>query len=232
MKLHEQIYQTHRELIESLTLQLADHLRGAIEHHGNISFVVSGGNTPKPLYKQLSQQHLAWDHVTICPSDERWVATDHDDSNYKMLKNTLLQNAADKASLLSLKSDQAFSDAAMSLTPAVQALSKPLNIVLLGMGDDGHIASLFPDANELEHALSAPLSEPVSTIQSESKGARVTLTLPTLLNAEHIFLLFTGNEKWHVYKKAKESPSSLSLPIGHLLHKATCPLTVCWSPDV
>ena len=232
MKLHEQIFQTHHELMESMSLQLADHLRSAIEHHGHISFVVSGGNTPKPLYQQLSQQHLAWDHVTICPTDERWVSVDHDDSNYKMLSEHLTQNSAAEAKLINLKPDGPFGEAANSLAPTLAQLAKPLNVVLLGMGEDGHTASLFPDAVELDHALSATINDPVSTIQSESKGSRITLTLQTLLNAEHIFILFTGETKWQVYQQAKKTINEIQLPIGHILHKAQCPVTICWSPDV
>jgi len=230
MKLNEQTFANHAALIDSLTLQIADHLKSAIEHYGQASFIVSGGNTPKPLYEELCHQHLAWDHVTICPSDERWVEENHPDSNYRMINNTLIQHAAQSATLLSLKSEGAFSDAPDLLTPAINQMHKPFNVVLLGMGEDGHIASLFPDANELDHGLNAPHSEPVISMNSESKGPRISLSLSALLNSEHIYLLITGEAKRQVFEAAKAELEQPSLPISHLLAKATSPITVCWSP--
>lgn len=230
MKLQEQTFASHQAMIDSLTLQLSDHLKSAIEHYGQASFIVSGGNTPKPLYEELSHQPLAWDRVTICPSDERWVELGHPESNQTMIETTLLQNAAADAALQSLRPDSTFNDAPAIVNQSLQAMHKPFNLVLLGMGEDGHVASLFPDAKELEHGLNAPHVEPCITVNSATKGARITLTLPALLNCEHIFLLMTGEPKREVFEGAKHRLDAPHLPIEHLLKKATCPITLCWSP--
>jgi 6-phosphogluconolactonase len=218
-------------MIDSLTLQLADHLKSAIEHHGQASFIVSGGNTPKPLYEELSMQHLAWDKVTLCPSDERWVPSDHPDSNHKMISEALHRNEAARALLINLKTDTSFNDAPATLSSKLNQLHKPFNIVLLGMGADGHTASLFPDSNELDHGLTAPHDEPIITVNSASKGPRLSLTLPTLLNTEHLFVMITGEEKRQVIKDIQSSLQENTLPMAHLLKNATCPITLCWSPD-
>ncbi|GLQ30524.1 6-phosphogluconolactonase [Litoribrevibacter albus] len=231
MKLQEQTFASHQAMIDSLTLQITDHLKSAIEHYGQASFIVSGGSTPKPLYEELSHQPLAWDHVTLCPSDERWVELGHPDSNQTMIESTLLQHAASEASLISLRPQIPFSDAPAIVNQSLMAIHKPFNLVLLGMGEDGHIASLFPDANELEHGLAAPHSEPCISVHSASKGARLSLTLPSLLNSEQIYLLITGESKREVFQRAKQHLDNPTLPIEHLLSKATCPITLCWSPN-
>lgn len=231
MKLQEQTFANHPAMIDSVTLQLSDHLKSAIEHYGQASFIVSGGNTPKPLYEELSLQPLAWNRVTVCPSDERWVELGHPDSNQTMIEATLLQHAAAEASLVSLRPSCPFSDAPAVINQSLMTMHKPFNLVLLGMGDDGHIASLFPDSNELEHGLTAPHSEPVIAVNSDSKGARISLSLTALLNSEHIYLLITGGSKREVFEKAKTNLDNPNLPIEHLLKKATCPITLCWSPN-
>jgi 6-phosphogluconolactonase len=231
MKLQEQTFASHAAMIDSMTLQLSDHLKSAIEHYGRASFIVSGGNTPKPLYQELSHQPLAWDRVTVCPSDERWVPVDHPDSNQRMIQASLIQNAARDAELMSLRPDCTFSDAPAIINQQLQSLHKPVNLVLLGMGDDGHIASLFPDANELEHGLNAAHSEPCISVNSASKGARISLSLPCLLNSEHIFLLITGDDKRAVFEAAKQRLDAPELPIDYLLSRSNTPITLCWSPN-
>ena len=126
---------------------------------GQGSLVLSGGRTPMGFFHQLSQQVLDWSKVTVTLADERWVNADHKDSNEKLVKENLLINEAHCAKFLSLKNS---AETAVSGEAELEAeLSKygQFTVVILGMGDDGHTASLFPGADALFAGLALEFSE-------------------------------------------------------------------------
>jgi 6-phosphogluconolactonase len=228
--INKQSFTDYQSLNDSLCLQITDQLKTQIEHQGQASLIVSGGSTPKSLYEELSHQHLAWDRVSVCLSDERWVDVTDSDSNELMLKNTLLQNHAKQANFVSLKPDCSIEDAATQITPQLNVIPSPFTVVILGMGNDGHTASLFPDCPELQHALNHP-HDSVMSIHSASKGARITLTLQRLINCQHLYLLIRGEDKLATLEKALSSDDTAEMPVRAILHNPKTPVTVCWSPD-
>lgn len=210
--------------------RIVDALEPALNATAHASLVVSGGSTPAETYERLSKAALDWSRVHVVPSDERWVEPIDDDSNERMLVETLLVGKAEEATLVSLYR-QGMTPAAASeaVDRELRDIPLPFTAVVLGMGVDGHFASLFPDANNLAEGLDADGARyclPVDT--AASPHPRVTLTLAALLNSREIVLLFYGDAKRKVYEHAK-SPDS-DLPVSRLLNQSRAPVRVVWAP--
>jgi 6-phosphogluconolactonase len=186
-------------------------LQKALAASDRASFVASGGDTPKACYRILAETDLAWDRVDVVPSDERNVEPGHEMHNGTMIAKHL---AHGKASALSLHSLDEF-----------DALGKPTTVSLLGMGEDGHFASIFPDIQAFETAVdqqSAPST--LEVVTQASPVPRTTLTLKALCESRNIVLLAFGDAK----RKVLEHPEGL--PIHHLLAQEKVPVEVFWSP--
>ncbi|MGB5246258.1 MAG: 6-phosphogluconolactonase [Woeseia sp.] len=210
--------------------RLHDALASALSQQDKASIVLSGGSTPADTFKRLSQMPLAWDRVTVTLSDERWVPADHEDSNTRMLRNTLLTHQAQHAATLNLFRDGVDVAAALpQLEADFCALPLPFASVLLGMGEDGHFASLFPDFAGLRDALNLQSDAafvPVST--AASPHPRISMTLSALLKSHEVILLIFGAAKRRVYEDAKAGVNTL--PIATLLAQTHVPLRVIWAP--
>jgi 6-phosphogluconolactonase len=194
------------------------------------SLVVSGGSTPGPCFDLLSREPMDWSRVTVMPSDERWVPADHTDSNERLIRSRLLQNRAAGGNVLSLF--RAGVEAAQA-PPLVQAdlaqTAQPFSAALLGMGGDGHFASLFPDFEQLNKALDPAAPEHCIVVRTASSPhLRISLTLSALLNSAHIVLLIFGAAKREVFETAHQGGSAY--PVEALLRHARNPLTVIWAP--
>ena len=211
---------------EALADDVAARLSDALAQRGQASLVVPGGRTPLPFLAALSCRPLDWSRVTVCPSDERWVDTDHPDSNEGLLRANLLCNAAAGARLLSLKTAAATPEAALAECEArLAALPHPLDVVVLGMGPDGHFASLFPDAPELAVALAS--ERPVAAMRPASSPVpRMSLTLRRLLDSRHLCLLTGGDAKARVLESAAAHPGDTRLPVRLLLNQRDVPLAL------
>lgn len=219
------------ELNSRLAQRITQELQKGLETKGKASLVVSGGRTPLGLFKLLSQQTLDWDKVTITLADERWVDLHDESSNEKLVRENLLQGKAATANFVSLKSPaQTPFEGASDIEPRLNEMAKPFDVVILGMGDDGHTASLFPGATDLFPALDmksghlcmgmTPLTAPLD---------RITLTLPALLNSRQIFLHLVGEGKRAVYQQAQEGDDVNEMPVRSVLHQNKTPVDVFWS---
>jgi 6-phosphogluconolactonase len=211
---------------------LAELIRSALSKPSaeQASLVVSGGSTPGPCFDLLSNEPLDWSRVTVLPSDERWVAADHEDSNERLIKSRLLQGSAQGGKVLPFFRDGI---EAVQAPPQIEqdlaGLAQPFSASLLGMGEDGHFASLFPDFDGLEAALDPNGRAACVMVQTAgSPHLRISLTLSALLNAEHTLLLIFGEAKRAVFDKAYAGGSGY--PIEALLHQCRHPLTVVWAP--
>lgn len=193
------------------------------------SLVVSGGSTPGPCFDRLSTRQLDWSRVTVLPSDERWVPGDHPDSNERLIRNRLLKGPASSASILPFHREGIEATRApVVIEQDLQGLAQPFSASLLGMGEDGHFASLFPDFSGLSEALDPGREARCILVQTAgSPHLRISLTLSALMNSADVVLLIFGEKKRAVLEAALEGGSDY--PIESLLKHARKPLTVIWA---
>ena len=233
----ERLFESRAEMIAALQAECETALREAIEDRGEASFMVSGGSTPEPLYKALSNVDLDWESVYVALVDERWVDFEHDKSNEAFTVKHLIQNKAAVANLVGMKnSAETAADGLADCESAYQQLAQPFDVTILGMGSDGHTASLFPHAQGLDEALDVdaePLCAAIIAKQSEVTGAiteRMTLTLAGLLRSKSLVLLITGDEKLAVLRAAQAGTDVKEMPIRAVLQQQKVPVVVYWAP--
>ncbi|MBF6637051.1 6-phosphogluconolactonase [Rouxiella silvae] len=218
-------------LNQNLSGKIADALRQGIADRGQASLIISGGRTPLELFRQLARQELDWSRVVITLADERWVATDNGSSNEKLVRNSLLQGEVAKATFIALKNDAVTAaEGEVQAEKVLAALVLPADITLLGMGDDGHTASLFPGSANLVQALDlhstrrcvaiTPLTAPLE---------RMTLTLPVLLDSRRIYVLLAGEAKRDVYERAAKGTDQNEMPVRAVLNQQQTPVEVYWT---
>ncbi len=205
-------------------------LERRLDGQGEASVVVSGGSTPVDFLRGLATRPLDWEHVHVLPSDERWVGTDHDDSNESMIRRTLLNGPAADAKLHGLYSaDMTVDERCEDVGKSFKTLPFPFAFVLLGMGADGHFASLFPDAENLAAGLDPEnTSLCIAVRTAASPHARISLTLSALARSDEIVLMIFGEEKWRTLEKAKADGESL--PVSRLLRQKRAPVSIFWAP--
>ncbi|KFF47928.1 6-phosphogluconolactonase [Gammaproteobacteria bacterium MFB021] len=192
-----------------------------------VLLVLSGGTTPTPFLRSLAAQPLDWSRVDITLTDERWVDADHPDSNARLLRETLLTGPAAAAILHPLTSDHATpEEGAESVAARLDTLPWPASLVVLGMGGDGHTASLFPDSLELGLALCS--DEAAVAVRAPSAShPRLTLSAARLHAARRHALHIVGDAKRTVLARALAGDDVRELPIRAFL---SCPLAIYWAP--
>lgn len=207
---------TAMDQAEALAISIGNALDQAIRVNGWAVLAVSGGRSPVPMFERLRYRPVRWEAVTITLVDERVVPLDHPDSNGALVRAHLLREAAARAAFVPLIADAAeVADPASAVARLNKAFRQP-DVVVLGMGEDGHTASLFPDAPELQTALSDPKPGYLITHPSTAPHARVTLNLAALLAAERAFLAVTGQVKAEVLARAMQGPTP-ALPVSIVL---------------
>ena len=218
-------------LAEALAQSVADNLRIALQERGTASLALSGGNTPKAFMRALSAQSLDWSRVAVTLVDERWVPEDNARSNAALLRDNLLQGPAAAARFLPLYRDTATPEEALdTLEHDLARLPSPFDAVVLGMGNDGHTASFFPGGDRLAEALDPDSSQRVLSMRAPGAGEpRITLTLPPLLAARHLYLHIEGAQKRTVLTEAASGTGEGgAYPIRSVLRHARCPLSTYW----
>ena len=196
-------YPTREALFDAAAHALIDVLTAALAAKGSASLALAGGSTPAPVYRRLAQADLDWPKVTVILTDERKVAPDHPDSNARMLRQTLLTGPAAEAAFAPLTE------------PAVAGLT-PFDGVLLGMGEDGHFASLFPGNRALAAGLSGDaLVVDVPAGEPAPPQPRSSLTLKALTGAASPLLLVTGAAKRAVLEAADGLPVAALIDAVH-----------------
>lgn len=208
---------------------IADWLVAGLAEDDKASFIATGGTSPGEVYDLLSTLPLPWEHVSVTLSDERWVPPDSPDSNSRLLRERLLVGAAADAAFVPLWSDAPTAEDAAEAAEAAIADLLPADVVLLGMGEDGHIASLFPGSPVLEEGLdplggslviAAPRGEPAPPQD------RLSLTLYALRQSYLILVLIRGEAKRRVIEE------QAGLPIHALLDAVgETPVRILWSPS-
>lgn len=215
-----------REVMQlDLANKIAGELRSALEHEGRVSFCVSGGSSPGPVFDSLSAVSLDWERVDIFLNDERWVPETSDRSNTAMLKQRLLVGNAAKARLIPLYCDAPTPEEGLDkLMPAIEA-ALPINVLLLGMGGDMHTASLFPGADQLELGLSEHAPTLLAMRAPGAAEPRITLSAEALKTAISTHILVTGDDKRHALETA-QGLSAMEAPVSVFLPQAV----VHWAP--
>lgn len=213
-------YNNKTMLIEDLALNIAKDLSAAINANGKATLMVSGGNTPKTLFEYLCKIKISWKKVTIGLCDERWVDSANQDSNEKMVRKYLLQHQAQHAKFIGLYEDLPIDDAVDLCSQKVKDELFPFDVLILGLGEDGHTASLFPNNEKLQQAFSQDLKQLCISIKPTSAPhARMSLTKAAILSAKHIYLHFEGKTKTEVYKEALSGGSEYNMPIRAILNQ-------------
>lgn len=219
-------FATQQACNEALAQQLASCITQASQTHQGVSLLLPGGNTPAELLAQLNQLALPWADISISPTDERWVAGNSTHSNAQMLRTALPQ-----AKVL----EPCLADTAKESSAAwAQSLQKniPFAATLLGMGGDGHIASLFPGMPNLMSALQ--LNEQPSALvglaPNEPK-VRLSLNMSMLCATGWLGLLVFGERKRQMINRVlANDPTTQALPIYHLLWHAPMPVHIYCAP--
>ncbi|MDH4986083.1 6-phosphogluconolactonase [Aminobacter anthyllidis] len=227
---HWNEFATRDELAASLANAVADALRAAISRRGEAFLAVSGGSTPGRFFAALSRAELDWSKVTVTLVDERFVPEISPRSNASLAKANLLQNNAAAARFAPLFHEAATVEKGADLADAeTRALPWPLDAAILGMGGDGHTASFFPDAQDLDALLDLTSTRIVMPVHAETAGEpRLTLTLPALVSAGLLVVHIEGAEKRNVIEAALASDRAL--PIRTVLEKAPRAAEIYWAP--
>ena len=222
---------------QTLTSTVADVLAEACSQamaaRGRAAFALAGGSTPLPVYRRLSQRPLDWPRATLIPGDERWVAHDHPACNLRAMREAFDGANARFASLTPRKPGARPTLDAAEATLAGIAL--PFDACVLGLGADGHFASLFPGAPELANALNPACTPPVAIVHpdplpEDAPFARISLTFPPIAASRRLFLLIRGERKRDALKTAINSGDRLQFPVAALLSQPDLPLEIHWSP--
>ncbi|WP_374385206.1 6-phosphogluconolactonase [Dongia sp.] len=207
---------------------IVDDLQSAIELQDRASLIVPGGTTPVAVFEQLAEVPLPWNKVTIIPCDERWVPLDHPDSNEGLIRRHLCRDGAQGASILSLYRNGLEPATAVAQVSAVlAAVPRPFSSVFLGMGEDGHFASLFPGRPETQTALSPTGTAEIMTLSEPAKGhQRIGLTLAALLQCRRILLAVSGQEKRMALNRAIDNINTDTFPVSALLRQQRTPVEI------
>lgn len=224
----EHYFETRLEASTAAANRMAELVAKRLDNNGDASIIVSGGSSPQQCMAALANAPLEWPRVQVLLSDERWVPADHEDSNEKLVRETLLVGPAAAAQFLPVYA------AGVSPEERCDELQDPLPVLpfscsLIGIGTDGHFASLFPDAEQLKLGLdveSSRLYVPITT--ASSPHPRISMTLAAISRSDEIALLFFGDEKLDVYKQAKASTNGY--PLSRLLRQKRAPVRLFWAP--
>lgn len=217
------------DLDQQLAEDVACILHQAAIDKGKAVLAVSGGKTPLGLFQVLSRKKLLWDRVWITLVDERWVDITSQDSNEKLVRENLLINEAQAARFSGLKTTaETATEGAEICNLRLAGLGK-IDVVILGMGNDGHTASLFPGAENLDGALEPGAQAYAALTPPTAINERITMTLPRIVDSCQIYIHITGDEKKQVLEKALHNCDLSRLPVSAVLQQKQTPVRVYWS---
>lgn len=221
MSRSEHAFSGQDDLIAVLSQSITKHLQEAIDEKGKASLLVSGGSTPKTLFKKLSEASLAWEKVSVGLCDERWLPSSDENSNENLVKKYLLQGNASKATFVGMYTEELDVQTAEKwCTKRMKEALFPFDVLVLGMGNDAHTASLFPDNVKLEKALDLNNEDLCIAIEpTTAPYMRMSLTRSAILSAKHIYLYFEGLEKRAVYQEVIAGDDMYKMPIRSVLNQ-------------
>ena len=211
------IFANAADLAQRLAQDVAKSLSDSINQKGEATLAVSGGTTPVAFFRVLSCEQLAWKNVTLTLVDERQVDESNARSNARLVKQALMQNQAAKARFVPLFQN-----------PQAGKLTA-FDVAVLGMGNDGHTASFFPQGDHLHEAFAENAPALIDISAPGSGEPRITFTLPKLLTAKNLILHIQGQDKWATLEKALGAGDILEMPVRAVL-RANKPVDLYWCP--
>ncbi len=229
--LRENIFTDKAKLELELAEEISQKLDLELKNKGEANLLVSGGSTPKKLYEILSNKKIDWKNVSIGLIDERFVATNTEESNELLIKNTLLKNKAADAKFIGLIFN--INDYKENLNITIskhKPFYKSITCSILGMGSDGHTASLFPNFEEVytdDNIYGDKMI--INTKATSEPSKRISYTKAKILSSKHLFLYFNGKEKLDVFNSAKENKNASIRPISAFIHQNINTLNVFYS---
>lgn len=225
-------FPSRERLDNALAIEVSDILADAIKSRGKASIAVSGGSTPKGFFSKLSKSDIDWSKVTITLADERWVSIGSDASNTRLVHENLLQNNAAKAKFFHLKQgDELTVETLADLNIAAKSSLLPLDVLILGMGEDGHTASLFPCSEEIKLGLAIENQDALLAVQPKTAPhQRISFTFASLIASDNIFLHLCGENKQTVLTQAVNGNDEQAMPIRAFLQHPSVNTDVFWAP--
>ena len=227
-------FESRDTMAERLADQVAARLCDAIDVRGRAFLSVGGGRFPKPFFQKLSSRSVPWEKVSVVLGDERWVSPDDEASNEKLVKDNLLSGDASRAHFVGLKTiHQDPREGLEEIEHRLKSLPELLDVTILGMGEDGHTASLFPSASpeELEQALVPADAEQAALMNpSVSDVPRISLTLPRLRASRWIVVAAPGEGKLTTFNQAMAGDDVRLMPVRAILRQEDTPVEFWWAP--
>ncbi len=229
------ICRSKEAFVSALTYHLAATIAADVATTGQCLLGVSGGSTPLPIYDALSNLSLPWSSVTAVLADERFVPPGHDASNETAIGDSLQRGHAEDLHLIGLYSKQESAELAADIADEkITSLARHFDTILLGMGADGHTASIFPGASELDAALSLSTSRKVMALVPAEMPAhaphpRLTLTMAEISKAKRLVLALTGSDKRKILDQALAGASAQEFPVAALFADEMPPVDIFWS---
>ncbi|WP_455475077.1 6-phosphogluconolactonase [Bartonella sp. B30(2025)] len=225
-------FKTPTALAVALADRVAAELRVSVLEHKRAILAVSGDKTAELFFHYLSKADIDWQNIIITLVDECFVPTNHEHSNEHVVRRYLLQNFAAKARFVGLYHKAVTAElAAFSAANRINTLPRPFDVIVLGMGVDGHTASFYPNADRLKQALDLQTQALVLPIHAKSTlERRLTLTLPVIVQSRFIVLHFEGFKKRDCFEIACQDGPEMEMPVRAVLRNAHHLVQVYWSP--
>jgi 6-phosphogluconolactonase len=225
-------YESLDELADAVAGDVGFIVESAVDARGASLIALPGGATGPAIFPKLARQKLPWKRVTVIPTDDRLVPMDDERSNVRAIAKTFLPAGARVIPIATEIAD--YKLAGGSADARLQDLSWPPDLVWLGMGEDGHTASIFTGP-DLQEALDAPKARRAIGVMpdpmpADAPVARVTLTRASILSARTILITVTGSEKRAVLEQAIADGQSSKTPIGRVLAEVDQPIDIHWCP--
>ena len=219
-------------MARALASEVATRLTRAAAARGNATLVVSGGHSPVGFFEELRAQTLDWRRITVALADERWVEPGDLESNEHLVRAVLLSGNAAAARFVGLKNGAPTPELGASAAwEAFAQLQRPFDVTILGMGIEGHTASLFPGSPRLVEALDPSAARGCVPMRSPTPPhERLTLNLGALLDSRHIAILILGDAKLGTYARACAAGPVEEMPVRAVLRQRRVPVEVSWAP--
>lgn len=221
-------FPNRKAALDAATIRVELALRRRLAKDDRTALIVSGGSTPGPIYSNLSHRNIDWHRVEVVLSDERWVPPENEDSNERMVRERLLTSRGTYATLTPLYAENSTPERRAREVDGIIGDLPSFACTLLGMGADGHFASLFGDADNLAAGVLLEGGDNCIVVQTAaSPYARLSLTLSALTRSDEVILVLFGYEKRKVLEQAKVGIDSW--PVSHLIRQQRSPVDVYWA---